>query len=153
MTDTWWYDDDQLLHALSRAVAAPDRTPTEVFEAARAVFTWRTVDAELAELVHDSATRPPELAGLRAEEADLRTLSFEAPDLTIELGVAPAALLGQLVPAEPASLTLRLADGTTTAVPVDEDGCFRIAPRPRDRFTLTCETPAGRRIVTAALTL
>ncbi|TWG12954.1 hypothetical protein FHX34_105822 [Actinoplanes teichomyceticus] len=146
-------DDDRLLRALTEAGASPDPTPPDVLDAARAVYTWRTVDADLAALVHDSAAAAPALAGMREEEAELRTLSFEAPGLLIELGVSPAALLGQLVPPEPATLTLRYEDRTTVVVPVDADGCFRIAPQPAGLFTLTCETADGRRVVTSAIRL
>lgn len=148
-----WLADDSLLRALDRAVRAPDPTPPAVLDAARAVYTWRTVDAELAELVHDSDREAPALAGLRAEEADLRTLSFAAPGLTIELGVAPTALLGLLVPPGPTEVTVRLDGGTTSTVPVDEDGCFRVAPPPTGLFSLACETAGGRHVVTAAFHL
>jgi hypothetical protein len=142
-----------LLRALGEALRTPDPTPPEVLDAARAVYTWRTVDAELAELVHDSRDETPILAGLRAEEADLRTLSFAVPGLTVELGVSPTALLGLLVPAGPAEVTLRLDGEATSTVPVDEDGCFRIAPPPAGLFRLTCEAADGHRVVTPAFRL
>lgn len=160
MSTDWLDSDEELLLALREAMHAPDPTPPSVREAARAAFTWRTIDAELAELTGDpgtlSADPDPahagtgELVGMRAsEEADLRTLSFEAPGLTIELGVSASALLGQLFPPGPPSLTLRVGDGSTTEIPVDEDGCFRIAPPPTGLFTLSCHTPDGRTIVTS----
>lgn len=148
-----WLDNDSLLRALDEALRTPDRTPPAVYDAARAVYTWRTVDAELAELVHDSHGEAPALAGLRAEEADLRTLSFAAPGLTIELGVSPTALLGLLEPPGPPEVTVRLDDGETSTVPVDEDGCFRIAPPPAGLFRLACETSGGRHVVTATVHL
>ena len=40
-------------------------------------------------------------------------------------------------------MTLRLDGEATSIVPVDEDGCFRIAPPPAGLFSLTCED--GRR--------
>lgn len=145
--------DDALLRALEDALRTPDPTPPEVLDAARAVFTWRTVDAELAELVHDSRLETPALAGLRAEQTELRTLSFAAPGLTVELGVSPTALLGLLVPPGPAEVTLRLDGEATSIVPVDEDGCFRIAPPPAGLFSLTCEDGDGRRVVTPTFRL
>ena len=144
--------DEGLLRALGEALRTPGPTPPEVLDAARAVYTWRTVDAELAELVHDSRAETPALAGLRAGAAELRTLSFAAPGLTMELGVSPTALLGLLVPAGPARVTLRLGEATSI-VPVDEDGCFRIAPPPAGLFSLTCEGAGGRRVVTPAVRL
>lgn len=148
-----WLADDGLVRALDAAWHTPDQTPPEVLDAARAVYTWRTVDAELADLIHDSRLEAPALAGLRAEEADLRTLSFAAPGLTIELGVSPTALVGLLVPPGPAEVTVRLDGDATSTVPVDEDGCFRIAPLPAGRFSLACRTSGGRQVVTSAFRL
>jgi hypothetical protein len=148
-----WQGDDGLLRALDDALRTPDPTPPEVLDAARAVYTWRTADAELAELVHDSRVETPALAGLRAEEAELRTLTFAIPGLTVELGVSPAALLGLLMPAGPAEVTLRLDGEATSVVPVDEDGCFRIAPPPAGLFSLTCAVAGGRRVVTPTFRL
>ncbi len=145
--------NDGLLRALGEALRTPDPTPPEVLDAARAVYTWRTVDAELAELVHDSRVETPALAGLRAEQTELRTLSFAAPGLTVELGVSPTALLGLLVPPGPAEVTLRLDGEATSIVPVDEDGCFRIAPPPAGLFSLTCEVADGSRVVTPTFQL
>lgn len=147
------HGNDGLLRALDDALRTADPTPPEVLDAARAVYTWRTVDAELAELVHDSRVETPALAGLRAEDAELRTLSFATPGLTVELGVSPTALLGLLVPPGPAEVTLQLGGEAASIVPVDEDGCFRIAPPPAGLFRLTCEVADGRRVVTPAFRL
>ena len=46
--------DDDLLRELGRVVTAADPVPPEVIAAAKASFTWRTIDAELAELAFDS---------------------------------------------------------------------------------------------------
>ena len=54
MTLTDW-TDDELLAELRAAIAEADLVTDRQREAARAAFTWRTVDAELAELLHDSA--------------------------------------------------------------------------------------------------
>ena len=48
------HPDEQLLSDVGAAIAAADEVPASVIEAAKASFTWRTVDAELAELVFDS---------------------------------------------------------------------------------------------------
>jgi hypothetical protein len=151
--ETTMMDNDSLLRALGDALRTPDPTPPDVLDAARAVYTWRTVDAEFAELVHDSRFETPLLAGLRAEEAELRTLSFAASGLTMELGVSPVALLGLLVPSGPAEVTLRLDGEAPTMVPVDEDGCFRIAPPPAGLFSLICEVADGRRVITPTFRL
>jgi hypothetical protein len=141
--------DDGLARLLGAALDTDDPTPDSVREAARAAYTWRTIDAELAELADPVGAGP----AFREEEADLQTLSFHAPGLTIELGLSGTALLGQLVPPAPGTVTLRRSDGRTTDVPVDADGCFRIAPPPTGPATLSCTGPTGRRVVTSIFQL
>ncbi|GAA2500619.1 hypothetical protein [Winogradskya humida] len=147
-SNDWQESDEALLQVLTQALHTPDPTPASVREAARAVYTWRTIEAELAELVHDSRVDELAMAGLRAEEADLRTLSFESSTLTIELGVSTTALLGQLVPPGPTEVTVHREGSAAYSVPVDPDGTFRIAPPPTGLITLTCAD-----VVTAAFHL
>ena len=75
--------DDDLLDLLGRAIDAADPVPDRVLDGARAAFTWRTIDTELAELVFDSTQ---ELAGVRAAEAN-RQVTFRAPGVEIEVMV------------------------------------------------------------------
>lgn len=124
-------DDQQLLERLRRMARATDPIPAHVVELARAAFDWRTLDAELAALVLDSAE--PELAGAggvlvrSADEA--RLLSFEASDVTIELEVEEAGeerrLRGQLLPPQPAELLVQHAGGDIHAT-ADADGRFAV---------------------------
>ena len=65
---------------------------------ARAAWTWRTIDEELAELVFDSAA---ELTGVRSEDT-ARQLTFRAPGVEIEVMVVDDVsrrIVGQLDPA------------------------------------------------------
>ena len=76
--------DDELLAELREAVAEADLVTDRQREAARAAFTWRTVDAELAELLHDSAL---EAAAVRGADDAARTLSFASGPLTLEVEI------------------------------------------------------------------
>ena len=67
--------DDDLLELVGRALRAADPVPDRVIDGARAAWTWRTIDEELAELVFDSAA---ELTGVRSEDT-ARQLTFRAP--------------------------------------------------------------------------
>ena len=67
--------DDDLLELVGRALRAADPVPDRVTDGARAAWTWRTIDQELAELVFDSAA---ELTGVRSEDT-ARQLTFRAP--------------------------------------------------------------------------
>jgi hypothetical protein len=100
--------DDDLLNLLGRALRAAEPVPDHVVEGARAAWTWRTIDAELAELVFDSAA---ELTGVRSED-QARQVTFQAPGVEIEVMViddVSRRIVGQLVP--PAEMTVELTGG------------------------------------------
>jgi hypothetical protein len=44
-------DDDALAGCIGRALALADPAPPDLVQTARQLFTWRTVDAELSELL------------------------------------------------------------------------------------------------------
>jgi hypothetical protein len=123
--------DDDLLELVGRALRAADPVPDHVLDGARAAWTWRTIDQELAELVFDSAT---ELTGVRSEDT-ARQLTFRAPGMEIEVMVVDAAsrrVVGQLVP--PGSFTVTLITGDAALVDAtDRLGRFSfdaVAPGP-----------------------
>jgi hypothetical protein len=56
-------DDRQLMQRLRRIAAAADPAPGDGGQVARALLTWRTVDADLAALLgHGSSGQPPPAA-------------------------------------------------------------------------------------------
>ena len=77
MTD--WSDDDELMAVLAEAVAEADAVTDRRREAAQAAFTWRHVDAELMELLHDSALEAG--AAVRGAGDPGRLLSFGRGEL------------------------------------------------------------------------
>ncbi len=98
--------DDQLIATLGDAIRRADPVPENVLAGARAAFTWRTIDAELAELVFDSAS---ELTGVRSETSP-RQVTFQAPGVEIEVMVienGQRRIVGQLIP--PSEVTIQLA--------------------------------------------
>src|SRR5262249_46475986 len=60
------HEDEALLERLRAICAEVDPVPDLVFQAARAAFTLRRLDAELAELVLDSADEPAGAVAVRA---------------------------------------------------------------------------------------
>lgn len=125
--------DDELLARLAAALVAVEPVPEEVLVAARAAFTWRTIDEELAALVADTWERP--VAGVRSTAQDERELTFRAPTADVELLVTgyPARLLGQVTTAGPGTAKVERADGFAEVAPVDELGRFalpRLLPGP-----------------------
>ena len=119
-----WSDDDALMAALSEAVAESDAVTDRRREAAQAAFTWRSVDAELMELLHDSALEAG--AAVRGAADTGRLLSFGRSELTIELEVGAGAVTGQVLPAQDATVTLQATGAEDRTVAADGAGFFRI---------------------------
>ena len=137
------WDDDELLAQVAEAQAAAASVPRDFIEAGKAAYAWRTIDAELAELVYDSALEAQSGAGVRAEEAQLRSFTFTSSALTIEIEVTDKALLGQLVPLQAGEVEVVSSAGSSRVEPIDEVGCFTIRPVPAGSFRLHCRTATG----------
>lgn len=141
---------DDTLRDLRRLVTRLDPIPEHVTAAAEAAFTWRTVNEELAALLHDSADTA-EPAGTRARTRP-RVLSFGADDAQMELEVsgdaAARVLMGQIVPPDRMRIEVRHSEGATTA-DVDERGRFTLRGIPRGAVSLRWEAPglSGRRVL------
>lgn len=136
---------DDALTAELRTAGQLDDVPLETMAAAKASFLWRTVDAELAELVGDSAEEDALLAGVRSTST-IRMLTFRSPTLTVEVEALDVGgrrrLIGQLVPPQGGRITVRHGGGTP-AVVADEFGRFTVddvAPGP---VSLHCSGVAG----------
>src|SRR6202165_46621 len=102
-------EEEQLLAELRQLGRKLDPVPAEVLFAARGSLAWRRVDAELADLSFDSLVDGDlELAGVRSGDDSVRLVSFDGPDLTVEVEVAAVGdhrrLVGQLVPPQAATI-------------------------------------------------
>jgi hypothetical protein len=102
--------ETNLERELSRAVAQIDPVPAPLLEAAQGALAWRTIDADLAELVFDSLTDSAEAALVRGRD-QARMLTFQAGGRTIDIEVTGSAgsrgLVGQLTPPGPARVEIR----------------------------------------------
>src|SRR5260370_1588148 len=93
------WDDDELLARLAEARQAADRVPREFIEAGKAAYAWRDIDAQLAELLYDSALEEAQLARqMRAAQAQLRALTSTPAALTVAIPVSHEPLPAQLGP-------------------------------------------------------
>jgi hypothetical protein len=119
-------DDLAELRAL---FARMEPVPERLDEAARSAYTWRTIDAELAELMRDSADAADEAAlALRSAAVGPRMLSFETPRVAIEaevsiVGPRTRRLVGQIIPPVAATMTLEQG-GVRLETVADELGRF-----------------------------
>lgn len=144
--------DDELLEALRRAVSAREAVPPDFVAAAKESFAWHNIDAELARLTYDSRDAEHVLA-TRTEAASIRALTFTSGRLTIELEVAQDSLVGQIVPAQPAVISVLPRAGDEIVITADEIGCFSVEPIPLGQFRLRCRTSAGVETMTGWITL
>ena len=130
--------DELLLTELRRVAALLDPMPDHLVRAGRESLTWRSVDAELAALLSDSAVED-ERAALVRSTAGLRAVAFESSALTIELDVLVdgprRTLVGQLVPAAPAAVEVQTAE-LRTKVAADAQGVFRVENVPAGQMRL-----------------
>ncbi|HEY5456279.1 MAG TPA: hypothetical protein VIJ96_12490 [Acidothermaceae bacterium] len=128
---------DPMFATLRNVIDRADPVPQAVVEAARAAYTWRTIDAELAELAADSAMAT---TGVRSTSAP-RLLTFEGAGAGVEVEVEVAQtgstrhLSGQLVPMGAAQITVRWSSGSqeTTA---DDLGRFAMDHVPAGSVSL-----------------
>jgi hypothetical protein len=144
--------DGSLLAALDDALSAARSVPPDFVATGKACFAWHGIDAELAQLTRDSFAQPDPATTARAESAVIRSLTFVAPRLTIELEIGENAMRGQLVPHQAGDLELQLANGEEIHTRADELGYFVFAHVPTVSFRLSCRTEQDV-VVTTWLTL
>jgi hypothetical protein len=136
--------DEIVLEAELRALAARlEPVPDRLVQAAVDAYAWRTLDADLAELVFDSLD-DQEAALVRGGQGE-RLLSFQASTLTIEIEVTATGsarrLIGQLVPPQRADVEIRHQDDVLM-IATDELGRFIADSLPAGPVSLRCG-PAG----------
>ncbi|MBT8202536.1 MAG: hypothetical protein HKN74_02550 [Acidimicrobiia bacterium] len=126
--------NDPTLDALKEVLADADGAPADVIQAAKDSFTWRTVDAELASLVFDSAT--DDLATVRGGTVADRQLTYQAGDVEIEVMVSGNHISGQLIPPRVGHVELA-AGAELLEARVDELGSFTFPDVPSGPVRLT----------------
>jgi hypothetical protein len=145
--------DDELERLLGIAVARHDPVPAEVVSAAKASYTWRTVDAELAALTFDSLFEDAG-AGLRSSTG-LRSLTFEVGDAVVELEVSegsPGELEGQVMAGDVSAVEAQRPD-ETRAVSLDHAGRFRLTGVLPGPLRLVVRLATGQTVVTEWVTI
>lgn len=148
-------DLDDLEARLRRIAGEADPVPPEVVHAARLALSLRDLDAELAELVADTAVTG--LTGVRGGQDDPRLLTWRSGELTVELQVSETVdgleLRGQVSDtAPPVEVGVEDEQGTRRALTLDRHGSFAVAGVAPGRLRLRVTDTSGRRIVTGWLT-
>jgi len=124
-------DPDEALMAELRAFfAEADPVPPVVTETAKASLGWRRLDADLAELLSDSALEDESLALARGAGAPVRAVTFSSSALTIDLEVhvddQSRTLLGALSPPASVELEIQTIAEAPLSATTDHLGRFRV---------------------------
>lgn len=135
-------DLDQLEQDLRAAAAVVDPVPSRLLEGAIIAYGWRTVDADLAELVFDSLSESA-VAAVRGGDQP-RLVTFRTQDLTVELELSADRLVGRVEPSGPSSVGIQ--QGART-VPVRADALGRFATSDLTRGALRLHIRRGERSV------
>ncbi|HEU5469189.1 MAG TPA: hypothetical protein VFV67_00940 [Actinophytocola sp.] len=141
--------DDELMSELRRIAERLEPVPEDVIDSGRAALLTRGLDAELAELLLDSAM---DSAQVRGAAEHVRLLSFQLDDVSLEVQAEYAGdqvSLHGLVDGDIAEVGLeRGGVGAPQRLPIDADGGFTVLlPRGVARFRL--RTRGGRVIATS----
>lgn len=121
-----------------------DPIPADAVARSQALWTWRTIDAELLDL-EDDAVASPDAAGVR-DGATVTTLSFVCEtDLAVEVefDAAECTLVGQLLPPQPARVTLQSPRHGERVTDASVRGVFGLSGVPTGPIRLIVERSAG----------
>jgi hypothetical protein len=160
-------DEQTLERELRMAVELFDPVPPHLLDRATAMFTWRTIDAELAELVYDSASAQEPMTVRGDGEPRILTFRLEplrpapaaapvpapaspAPKVVeIEIGGEGATrdLLGRVSPSGPDHIDIDRGTATVT-VATDARGRFAARDLMPGPLRIRCVYPDGSDIVT-----
>jgi hypothetical protein len=149
--------DDAMMVRLGALFEQHDAPPDLAIRLAEQSFGLRSVDAELAALVADSAVDEA-LIGVRGHDgpwdrAAPRLLTFEAGDLALEIAVerqnGRRRLLGQLLPAAPARIEVRQPSVVASRwSDADERGRFTVEDVVPGPISVTCHRDGHPAITT-----
>jgi hypothetical protein len=118
--------DRELLDALAVVLLHDEPAPADAVEAAIDAYTWQAIDAELLELLYDSAVGT--LPALRDDAPPSRLLTFTSPSVEIEIELtsdAPPRVRGAVAP--PGRYGVELQQGSSRVAGVSsEAGMFEL---------------------------
>lgn len=143
-------DDVLLEEELRLAAELFDPVPSHLLQAAVEAYTFRTMDAELADLAFDSLAEPVTVRGGDGP----RSLTFSAPAVTVDLEITftgtAGRVVGQLIPPQHAEIEIH--GGRPVTVTADSLGRFTCDDVPTGPFSLRCRL-AGTVLVTEWITV
>jgi hypothetical protein len=141
-------DDVELLAMLRSMLTGSAAVPAAVTAAARAAFDTRSLDAELAALIYDSATDDRLLVGSRGAADSARILVFRTEESTVEVEFVEGRALGQIDPVGAETVSLESPQATLGQAEIDSAGCFVMAGSFSGMVRIVLHGPGDARLVT-----
>ncbi len=140
-------NESELIEKLRRGLQESDPVPETVGEFAKALFTWRDIDAELAEMAFDSADEETP-SGVRST-AVVRMISFQAGQwlVDVEYDEAKGHLTGRISPDTQGTVELH-SSGAHFAVESDKAGHFSFEGVGRGPVSLVIVFEKGQAVKT-----
>lgn len=118
-----------------------DPPPEALLAAARAAYSWRTLDTDLCRPSYDSLL-DDSLSSTRGGAAESRLLRFSAGEVALDVEVTVdgdgRGLVGQVTPAARAEITVRQGTGEELSVRTDELGRFVVDGVSRGPVSIHC---------------
>lgn len=138
-------DDDRLIDDMRAALAESTGVPDGAEAMARAVFEIESIDQELdlLTLLYDSSRELVDHTRAAGGSVTARYLTFQRDLLTLEMEIGPDVVLGQVVPPQPATISLSTRSGAVSECRTDEVGAFFLERPVADAIRLTCTTATG----------
>jgi hypothetical protein len=143
--------DEELFERLRTVVEEIDPMPELLLASARAAFGLRRLDAELAELVRDSAEEERGALIAVRGEGDARLISFETGQIAVELQVTERGIVRDLV-AQISGVDIGTAEVETPSsrYPAElEDSVISVDGVPAGHLRIHVHTAQGRDLVTS----
>lgn len=127
-----------------------DDAPDAVLAAARAAYSWRTVDVDVRRPAYDSLLDEA-LTSVRGA-SDARLLRFEDEGLAVDVELAQdgdaRSAVGQVTPPHAGEVAARQGDGSELSARVDDLGRFVLDALRAGPLSLRCDLADGRTLVT-----
>lgn len=138
MTDMTETEQAELLKELSEVLDSTEPPGLAETHVARGCFAWRNIDVELAEIIFDSIVDESAVL-VRGPVADIRSVSFSTGSVTVDVEIHDGRIIGQVIPAQRALITLSIPSGDVVASAESDDvGMFVIDHDQAGSLSLGC---------------